>query len=271
MVSLVLFLLGAFAYSMLQARQLIGVFKERVNLMVEISPEANKDEVRILMEELKAESKILTASIDYITKEDGAAILQEEFGEAFFRLDMPNPLYDVIRFNVKSEAFSEKAVKALQSKYREKPAVFDLFYQDTMIDQVVKNVKRFGFVLAILSVLMVLIGFTIINSTIRLALYSNRFLIKNMQLVGAKWGFISRPYLWRSVRHGLLSACLAIAGLIGLVAVLEAFFPELKNTLDIQLILIIFGALMTFGVLISLISTYFVINKYLRMRVYDLY
>lgn len=271
MVALVLFLLGAFGLSVLQANLLVKAFKERINLMVELQPDMDDFLIEKLTEHLSSAVYTKAGTVTYISKEAGAQLLKEEFGEDFFKLNMPNPLYDVVRFNVKSDFLTADQIAAIQAELRQRPEVSDVFYQESVIDKVADNVKRFAWVIFGLAVIMILIAVTMINNTIKLALYTDRFLVKNKQLVGATWGFISRPYLLRSFRHGLLSSCFAIAGLIALLWVIEQITPELALEQDFRLILLIFGAIIIVGTALSYISTYFVINKYLRMRVDDLY
>ena len=122
-----------------------------------------------------------------------------------------------------------------------------------------------------ISLFFLFVGITLIHNTIRLALYSNRFLIKNMQLVGASWKFISRPYLMRSVLHGLLSGVIAIGGLLILLWFLQNDLPELKSLQDIPSFSVLFLVLVLLGIGINALSTYFVVKRYLRMRVDDLY
>jgi len=149
--------------------------------------------------------------------------------------------------------------------------VSDVFYQESLVDDVARNLRSLGFVALGLGVFFILVAMTLIHNTVRLALYSNRFLIKNMQLVGASWGFISRPYLLRAVMHGFIGSVLAVLALGGLLLWSQSLFPELGLLQDGGLFLILLGAILILGILIYLLSTWRVVNKYLQMRVDDLY
>ncbi|MEK7257020.1 MAG: FtsX-like permease family protein, partial [Bacteroidota bacterium] len=154
---------------------------------------------------------------------------------------------------------------------RQLPFVSDVFYTETVTTTIASNLKKVSYWVLGASIFFIVVAVALILNTIRLALYSNRFLIKNMELVGASWEFISRPYLLRSLKHGFMSALAAI-GLLALVLYFATQnTPELQEQLDFPGIAIIFGSLLLLGVLISYLSTFYVVKKYLRMRVDDLY
>jgi len=157
---------------------------------------------------------------------------------------------------------------ALKVQY---PFVSDVFYQESVVENVGSNIRRIGFFLLGIGIFLILVATALIHNTIRLALYANRFLIKNMELVGASWEFISKPYLIRSVLHGFLSGLLAVAFLILAIFWSEQQLPDLRAMRNIPGFITLFSGLIVLGILITLSSTYYVVRKYLKMRVDDLY
>ncbi len=269
--ALVLFLLGFFGLVLLQTQQLIDVFKERVNVLVEIEPGTDSLSINTLLNDLKMVEYTKKESITYTSKEDAIKSLQKDFGEEFMALDLPNPLYDVVTFNVKAQFMKSDLLSQIKKNFKTKDYVNDVYYQESLVNVIAKNVKKLGWFALGFSGLFLIVAVTLIHNTIRLALYANRFLIKNMELVGASWGFISRPYIRKSVWHGILSALLAIAALVLVLLLAQREIVELQALQNLSNSLLLFGGLLLLGILISGASTWFVINKYLKMRLDDLY
>ncbi len=270
-VSLVLFLLGFFSLIILNAQRLIKVFKERVNLLVEIEEGAPDEAIAQFGDDLKKRRYTLENSVRFIPREEAEQMMQEEFGEDFLKLDLPNPFFDVYLFNVQAAFMAPDSLTTIRNELRNYSFVHDVYYQESLIDEISRNVRRIGFFSLGVGLFFILVAVTLIHNTIRLALYSNRFLIKNMELVGASWKFISRPYLLRAVGHGFLSGLLAAAALAGLMYWAVHDLPELHSLFDPLAYGILFGGLLVLGIIITTMSTYYVVNKYLRMRVDDLY
>ena len=270
-VALVLFLLGVFSLLALQGRQMIKMFKEQVEIIVELNEEKPVDAVEIITGVLNGSDFCKPNSVRFISREEGAAIMQKEFGEDFLKLDMPNPLYDVVTFNVNADYMQKDSMEDVRNRLREYSFVNDVFYQESVTDAVAGNLSKLSIWVLTAGLFFVIVAVALILNTIRLALYSNRFLIKNMELVGASWKFISRPYLIRSLKHGLVSALLAIGVLALIIYLIYKDAPDLQDTLNMPGIGVIFATLALLGILITVASTYFVVNKYLRMRVDDLY
>lgn len=271
-VAMVLFLLGFFGLVLLQAQRLVTLLKEEINLIVEVRDEAGDEEVATLREYLESSSLIKPGSMEFISKEQGIELLKQDFGEDFLEAGLPNPLFDVFTFNVQSQYMNPDSLASIRTRLKAQwPAVSDVYYQKGMIETLSRNLRKMGWFALGISVLFLLVAFVLIHNTIRLALYSNRFLIKTQELVGASWEFISRPFLRRSVWNGILSALLGIAGLNAMLWLIQQQIPELKNLQDLTGILGVFGFLVLAGILITFSSTYYVINKYLKMRVDDMY
>jgi cell division transport system permease protein len=271
-VALALFLLGFFGLILLQARQLVAMLKEEINLIVEIDDSANEEERRALKAYLESSDFIKPGTLHFISKEEGVQLLRDDFGESFLESGLPNPLYDVFTFNVKSDFMMPDSLAAIRALLKNgwKP-VSDVFYQKSLVESLAHNLRRLTWLALGVSLLFVFLASALIHNTIRLSLYSNRFLIKTQELVGASWEFISKPYLRRSVWDGVLSGLLGIAMLNAMLWFAQGQIPELKALHQWAPILLLFGALLLAGVLITFLSTFYVVNKYLKMRVDDLY
>jgi cell division transport system permease protein len=210
-------------------------------------------------------------TVKFIGKEEGAKLLAEELGDEFMKLDLANPLYDVITFNVKSNFMTPFELNKIRESLKVYEYISDVFYQESLVESIAKNIRKISWLTLGIGIFFIFVAITLIHNTIRLALYSNRFLIKNMELVGASWEFISYPYIGRSIKLGLVSALVAILGLTGLGFWATTALPEISNVIYVPGIIVIFTILVLLGILINAGSTYYVVNKYLRMRVNDLY
>ncbi len=271
-VTLVLLLLGLFGLLVLMGQQLINSLKEKVEIIVELKEDTQPAGIDSLKMLLGEGIFVKENSIRFVSKEEGATMMQDEFGEDFLKLEMANPLYDVFIFNVKSAWMENDSLAQIRQNIMEYGMVNDVYYQQSVAGSIAENLKKASVFALVAGVFFIIVAVALILNTIRLALYSNRFLIKNMELVGASWGFISKPYLAKSIRHGLLSGLLAVAILTILIYLI--FYnnaPDMQELLFWPGIAVIFGSLLILGILIEFGSTYFVVNKYLRMRVDDLY
>ena len=269
--ALVLFLLGFFGLLLLHGAELVRTFKERVNILVELTEDPDQEQLTELQGILDSATFVKEGSVRYINREQAAELMRDDFGEDFMKLDLPNPFYDMYSFNVQAVYMQADSLASIRTELRELPYVSDVFYQESLVDDVARNLRNLGFVALGLSLFFILVAMTLIHNTVRLALYSNRFLIKNMQLVGASWRFISRPYLVRSVLHGFIGSVLAVLALGALLLWSQQLFPELALVQDGYRFLLLFAGILVLGVLIYLLSTWRVVNKYLQMRVDDLY
>jgi len=270
-VSLVLFLLGFFGAAVIQTGDLIGHFKEQVNIIVELEDGADTSKVADLTTYLLGSNYLKDSSLQFISKEQGATMLNEALGEELLRADLPNPLYDVLVFNVKAHYLVEDSLSQIRERIRKYSFVSDLYYQESLINQLARNFERIGYLALGVSIFFILIAIVLMHNTIRLALYSNRFLIKNMELVGASWRFISRPYLLKSLVYGLISATIAIVGLSFIFWLFAKEVQQINLVDSIWKMVLLFFCLITIGVAITGLSTLYVVNKYLKMRVEDLY
>jgi cell division transport system permease protein len=270
-VALVLFILGFFALVLLDARQLVQEMKEQVNIIVELKQDVAEEAAQQLRQKLDASPYIKAGSIEYITKEQAAEFMREDFGEDFLKLGLPNPLYDVITFNVKAAYMASDSLRQIQASLRRQAAVADVYYQESLVDAIAENLRSVSLIGLAVLLFFLFVAMTLIHNTVRLALYANRFLIKNMALVGASWEFISRPYIRRGAWHGLLSGLLAAAVLLGFYLWLQTYLPSLPGLTSWGRIALLLASLGALGLVINALSTYSAVRKYLRMREDDLY
>lgn len=270
-VTLVLLLLGLFGLLVLQGQQLVKQMKEEVEIIVELKEGSGGNDVQEIKTFLDKSEFYKPASAKFISKEDGARMMQEDFGDTFLKLDMANPLYDVLVFNMNAEYVTSIGMDEVKERVSGFGQVSDVFYQESVADAIAQNLKKISYGVLIAGIFFIFVAIALILNTIRLALYANRFLIKNMELVGASWGFISRPFLKKSFWHGLVCGLLAIGILILLIYLVYGNMPDLNEQLFLPGIAALFAGLLITGILITVLSTYYVVNKYLKMRVDDLY
>ena len=270
-VALVLFLLGIFGLVILQGQRIVKQYKEKVDLMIEFKPDTKKSQIDLAIKSLETRKFVKEGSIDFTSKDQAAELMKEDFGEDFTKLGFNNPLYDVVTFNTRSEYMLSDSLSKIRDDLLNNPLISDVFYQEGLVDNIESNIKKIGYISLIIGILFIFVAITLIHNTIKLALYSNRFLIKNMELIGASWGFISKPYLIRSVKNGFWSALIAILLLVGLMVILQIDYSTFINSQAPMELAALFVSLIILGILISSLSTFYVVNKYLKMRLDDMY
>ena len=269
-VALVLFMIGIFAMALLYANHFLKKAQEEIDIMVEIEQEAPERAINGLLRKIKTADYVKEGSVKFIHKEDAVKELEEELGD-LMQFGFQNPFYHVITFNTPALYMNQDSLRSMKNQLKTIPIVNDVFYREGVIEQVAKNVKKLGYITGILGLLLLFVAIALIHNTIKLALYANRFLIKNMQLVGASWSFISKPFLWKSVTNGCWSSMMAISLLIALMGFFVQDLPRLMGPETAIGITFIFVGMAVLGVFITFASTFYVINKYLQMRVDDLY
>ncbi len=270
-VAMVLFLVGLFALMVLHGQTLVALFKEKVDVWLEFKPDTPQEDIARIIQEVRRQPFVKPETVTYITREQAAASMQEELGDESLLADIPNLMRDVVRFNVRADFFERDSLSQWREVLKQDTLVAELYVEAADTGNIGRNIENIGWLTLGLGFLLIFAAVTLIHNTIRLALYANRFVIKNQELVGASWGFISRPYIRRGIFNGLWSALLAIAVLIALLNWAQHQIPDLEDLEDLNGILAIFVGLIGLGILLSGLSTWFVVNKFLRMRVDDLY
>lgn len=268
-ITLVLIVTGIAAFIGLQAKRISTDFKE--NLLVEVVLKDSISTSSIQSLQLKIRGKQYCKELKYISKEDAAKMLQKDLGENFIDLLGYNPLYASFLLNVyepyTDEASFEKVKKELMA-YNE---VKQVNFQKNVLESLDKNLANFWFVMLIVASVLLAFAVSLIFNTIRLAMFSNRFTIKTMQLFGATRWFIIRPFLGRSIFNGFISGVLACMVLTLFIWWLMYSLPDLGLQRDLVTFGALFGALILFGIIISFFSTLTAVFRYLRMKVEDLY
>ncbi len=268
-VALVLFLLGFFGAALLFVKQQADSQQEKISMMVELKEEADSTALSDLKRWLPTADFARAAR--FVSKQEAAETMRKSLGDSYIDPDMPLPFFDAYSINLKSDRMSADSITAISKRLKDNIAVSDVYMDEGLIGEVSKAVQKIALIAFIITGLFIIVAITLIHNTIRLNLYSDRFIIKNMELVGASWRFITRPYIQRGMINGFLSAVIAI----GIMAVIWFFVqkeaPELNLLLGNNLFWLYIAGLILLGVLISWISTFYVVNKYLKMRLDELY
>lgn len=268
-ISLVLFLLGVLGLVLINARGLSDYFKESLSFSVMIDEEAKEADIRMLQKDLDAKSYVKTT--EYISKDQAAAKLKEDLGEDFVDFLGYNPLSPSIDVYLNAEYTQADSVAKIEKYILEYPFVKEVYYQESLLYLINENVQKISLFLLIISSFLLLIALTIINNTIRLSIYSKRFIIRTMQLVGATRSFIRGPYLLRSALHGLISALISMVLLLGLIYMVEKEFFLIISYRSLYMLLFLGAVLIITGIIITVVSTFFSVNRYLTIPEDKLY
>ncbi len=270
-VALVLYIVGFFSLTALHGHRLVQLFKEKVDIWLELKENTPPEEVARVVKQVESQPFVKTETIKFIPRAQAMKIMQEDLGEESLLETTPDLLRDVIQFNVRASYLQDDSLNQWREALRQDSTIAELYFEAANTGNVSKNIQNLGFITLALGFLLIFAAITLIHNTIRLALYANRFLIKSQELVGASWAFISRPYIQRGVLNGLWSAALAIMALFGTLYWIQRLIPEIQELEDFDYVVVVFIGMIVLGVLISGLSTWFVVNKFLKMRVDDLY
>ena len=268
-VSLVLFLLGILGLVIINARELSDYFRESLSFSVMLDDEAKEADIRMLQKDLDA--KAYVKSTEYVSKDEAAAKMKEDLGEDFINFLGDNPLPPSIDVYLYAGYTSPDSVAKIEKYVREYPFVKEVYYQESLLILINENVKKISLFLLVISTFLFLIALTIINNTIRLSIYSRRFIIRTMQLVGATRRFIRLPFLIQSAFHGLLAALIAMSLLMGFLYLIEKEFFMMFSFESTKLLILLGASIIITGVLINIISTFFSVNRYLSISEDELY
>ena len=268
-VSLVLFLMGMLGILFISAKKISDHVKENIGFHVYLKDHAKEDEVERLHNFLHASNYVKSSM--YLSKDSAAALYKKEVGEDFVQFIGYNPLPSSMEVQLKADFANPDSIAWIQKQILDFSSVKEFDYQESLVNMVNKNVNRIALVLLIFIGLLMLIALALINNTIRLAIYSKRFVIKTMQLVGATGGFIRKPFLVNGVKHGIIAGIIAnlMLGVIIYAAVKK--IPDLTQVTDTIMMIYLFGIVLALGVFISGISTFFAVRKYLRLSSEELH
>lgn len=267
-VTITLFILGLVASFMLYSESGSKYLVEQVEINLELKATANEVDILQLQKKLDKEPYVKASA--YVSKEEAAKITMEELGADLSLLDY-NPLFAKLALNFTAEYLAPDSLEKITTELRKNPLVADVYYDSGTLGLVSKGVKQAGIVISILGLMILVISLTLIDNTIRLSMYSNRFLIKSMQLVGATRWFIIKPFIMRGLLNGFISGTFAIIALAASIYWLMQTYPKFTIEISLMKFGAVFLGIMVIGLLISTFSTYRAVSKYLTLKLDELY
>ncbi len=268
-ISLVLYLLGIVALIVLNAKNLSDHIKENIGFNIILKDSAKEVEIVKLQKTLDAQP--YTKETRFISKEEAAEILKRDLGEDFISFLGYNPLSASIDLHLKAEYAVPDSVEWIEKDILKHSIVKEVYYQKSLIQKVNENVKKISLFLLGFSALLLIISIALINNAIRLAIYSKRFLIRTMQLVGASPGFIRRPFIWKGIVNGIYGSVIAIILISLTIYYVQQQVPDFFQIKDLKLYAEVFGVILLLGILITWISTFFAVHRFIRMRPEKIY
>jgi len=266
---LVLFLLGILGLFVLNSKKLSDDFKEEIAMTVFFKNEANDTILKDFGNQLKV-SKFVKSSV-FVNKDSAAKQHTDIIGEDFMTFLGTNPLQNSYDIHLKADYIVADSIRKIERNIRANEMVSDIIYDKQLVNLVNDNIKKVSFWILIISGFLTLVAVLLINSSMRLSIYSHRFIIKTMQMVGATKSFIRKPFIWRSIKLGLLGSLLAVLALIGTLVYLDNHFPNLGILEDQLIIGLVLLGVVLIGILITWISTFFATQRFLNLRTDDLY
>lgn len=266
---LVLFLLGSLGFFVIHSNRLSERFKEEIAISVYFHNNVSNEKIEIFKELLK--QKDYVKDIVFISKEQAAKEHRDIIGEDFMAFLGYNPLQNSMDVYLKSGYVASNKIADLAVQLKADELVSDVVYDKELVELVNQNVQKISFWVLVVSSILAIIAVLLINSSLRLSIYSRRFIIKTMQLVGATKSFIRRPFILHSIKLGLIGSVLACVTLLGLLYYLDSILPGLELLADLQIVgIVILGVFMS-GILITWFSTFFATQRFLNLRTGDLY
>jgi cell division transport system permease protein len=263
-ISMILFLFGLLGLLLINAQRLSDFVMENIGVTLILKDDAREVDIIKLQKNLEATDCI--KSTRFVDKANAAIELKNELGEDFVDFLGYNPLLSSIDVTVYAAYANPDSLMMLEKKLLTHPQIKEVYYQRDLVKQLNSNVKKISLILLSISLLMFIIFTALINNTIRLSIYSKRFLINTMQLVGATRSFIRQPFLAKSALHGIYGAIIAC---FMLLVIFFSYQSELKAFIDFQnptSLALLVGGIFLSGILITMVSTYFAVNKFLRMK-----
>lgn len=264
-----LFLVGLFGLIVIKTNSISKHFKEQVAISVFLKDNAKKSDIEILQAELKKAD--YTKTVTYVSKDKAAEKYSEDLGENFLEFLGENPLKNAIDVTLKSEFVAPEKMTEIEKNMSIRSIVDEVVFDKPLIEILTKNINRLSFWMLLFSGILTIIAVVLINSSIRLSVYSKRFTLKTMQMVGATKRFIRIPFIWISIKLGILGALVAIVALAGFIFYINKTIPELDLLTDYTLIAILGAGIILLGILITWLSTFFATKRFLNLRTEELY
>ncbi len=268
-IGLVLFLLGILGLLVINTKKLADHFKEQVTISVFLKDNAKQVEIDELQKSLLMAA--YTKSAQFVSKDEAAEQHSADIGENFVEFLGYNPLKNSIDVQLNADYVTSSQIEEIAEDLSSRSFVEEVSYDKPLIALLTENVKNISFWILVASAIFTFIAVLLINSSIRLSIYSKRFIIKTMQMVGATKQFIRRPFVWNNIKLGMFGALVAMVTLGILLFYLNRNFPELNLLADPVTLAILFSSVFLLGILISYISTYFATQRFLNLRTDDLY
>ena len=268
-IALVLFLLGMLGLLVLNAKSISDNFKEQVVLTIYLEDTSKGVEIKQLEKSLTFSQYV--KQTEFVSKESAADFMKLEYGEDFLDDIGYNPLKNSIQVNLKADYVTARRLDSISESILKKNFVEDIKYDKDLVSLMNSNVKKISFWILIISVIFTAIAVLLINSSLRLAVYSKRFSIKTMQMVGATKKFIRRPFIWRSVRLGIIGSLIAVSAMAIALYYLNIAFPEFQMTKNKVSTGTLFASIFSIGILITWWSTFFATQRFLNLKTDQLY
>ena len=268
-ISLVLLLVGVACLLLVNAKSVSNFFKENMTVSVLLKNDVTDAQATGFQTELDMENYI--KSTRFVSREQGAEELGAMLGDDFLSVFETSPIPASIDVTLRADYVSSDSLAVVEKLLKESPLVDEVSYQQSLIEALNANLKKISLFLGVFIVLLLFISFVLINNTVRLSIFSRRFTIHTMNLVGATRSFIRGPFLVRAAFQGFFSAVLAIAIMIGLMFVVRKEFAQLFEIFRLELLVLVLGIMIVAGVLICVVSTYFVVNRLVSLSKNELY
>ncbi|MDF2433605.1 MAG: cell division transport system permease protein [Mucilaginibacter sp.] len=268
-IAMVLSMVGLLGLILVEANNLSRYVKENIVLNIFVDDAAHETDVLQLQKLIEANPMV--KQTQYVSKELAARNLQKDLGEDFVKFLGYNPLSQSLDVYLKAEYANNADIDKFKTELLKSPLVKEVKYQQSLVDQMNANITTISLVILVFAAIFVLLSVALINNTIRLAIYSQRFLIKSMQLVGATKGFIRKPFILYGIWHGILGGLIAIVILVGTLSLAYKQIPDLIILRNYTEFGVIFVVLIGLGIFISGFSTFLAVNKFLRLKIYNLY
>jgi cell division transport system permease protein len=268
-IALVLFMVGVLGLVLLKSTLVANRVKEKVAITLFLKDDVTTENRNDLKASLQKEE--FTKKIIYTSKEKAAKIYSKEIGEDFLKFLGKNPLKNGIDIYLKADFVTPEKVQEIEERFLKNAFVANVSYDKTLINLLVKNIKRISFWLLVFSLFFGIVSMILINSSIRLSIYSKRFNIKTMQMVGATKGFIRKPFIWRGIKLGMIGATLALIGLAFVIYYINKYAPSLELIEDYITLGYLVGGVLVSAFLITWISTFFATQRFLNLQTEELY
>ena len=268
-ISLVLLLVGVAGMLLLNARSVSDYFKENMEVSVIMKPGVSEDEALAFQESL--EQKCFVKTTSYVSREQGEQEMMEMLGEDFMDVFEESPIPISIDMTLDADYVSSDSLEVVKNHLLAEDVVDEVNYQQNLVDALNENFSKISAVLAVFIILLLFISYVLINNTVRLSVFARRFTIHTMKLVGATRAFIRAPFLGQAALQGLFSAVIANGALVGLLFVLKNRFGQLFEIFSKEVLIVVMIIVVAAGLLICVISTYFVVNKLVSLEKDELY